>query len=135
MTALFSRKKKNDETQKSTEKDAPAKQQKPKKAAAKKSRGQTEGIAYRVLVQPHVTEKAGRLQGMNQYVFRVHPRAGKQEIAQAVQERFGVRPTRVNTVKIAGKTRRLGRTEGRVAGYKKAVVTLPEGKTIDIVGQ
>lgn len=148
MSALFSRNKKDE---KETKQDAPAAvaekksrsatsassarggSGQAKKAAAKK--GTREDIAYRVLITPHVTEKAGRLQGMNQYVFRVHPRAGKQEIAQAIAERFGVHPTRVNTVKIAGKKRRLGRTEGFVSGYKKAVITLPEGKTIDIIGQ
>lgn len=91
------------------------------------------GIAHRVLVRPHVTEKAGRLGALNQYVFRVAPRATKQEIKRAVAEVYGVRPVRVATVRVPGKRRRLGRSEGTISGYRKAVVTLPQGKTIEVL--
>ena len=129
MSALFQRKPK-DKEKTSVSPAGAAKTSTKKQAEARQDR-----ITYRVLVQPHVTEKAGVLQGMNQYVFRVDARAGKREIAQAIKERYGVMPKRVNTVRIAGKKRRLGRTEGWVGGYKKAVITLPEGSSIDVVAQ
>lgn len=90
-------------------------------------------IAHRVLVQPHVTEKAGRLGAINQYVFRVTPHATRQEIKRAILEVYGVRPVRVSTSRVPGKRRRLGRSEGNIAGYRKATVTLPQGKTIEIL--
>lgn len=92
-----------------------------------------ERIAHRVLLRPHVTEKAGKLAQMNQYVFRIAARTTKQEIVQAVVDSYGVRPVAVSTVTIAGKRRRLGTREGRISGYKKAIVTLPEGKTIEVL--
>ncbi len=131
MNAFFTKKDKKDVdavpavAEKDTKKTSAPKKKKSSSAAR-------EGIAYRILVQPHVTEKAGILRGMNQYVFRVDSRARKQEIAQAIKERYGVQPSRVNTVRSAGKKRRLGKSEGFVSGYKKAIITLPEGKTIDI---
>lgn len=100
-----------------------------------KGAGKRSSVAYRVLVQPHVTEKAGRLAGLNQYVFRVAEKATKPEIRQAIYEFYGIRPLRVRTSRVPGKRRRLGRTEGWVAGYKKAIVTLPEGKTIEVLPQ
>lgn len=90
-------------------------------------------IAYRILRQPHVTEKAGRLAEENQYVFRVDAHATKPEIRQAIYEAYGVRALSVTTLRIPGKRRRLGGSEGRISGYKKAIVTLPEGKTIEVL--
>ena len=110
----------------------PARAKKPARQAQGKRSGRREKIAYRVIVRPQITEKAGRLNEMNQYVFRVHKNAKKQEIAQAIQELYGVKPIRVNTIKIPGKTRRLGRTTGTIPGYKKAIVTIPEGKKIEV---
>ena len=131
---LFRRKKKEEKKPEKTSGEAAvAKRSKPTKPVkAKKRSAAAEQVAYRVIIRPHITEKAGRLSGMNQYVFRVAKSAGKQEIAQAIQELYGITPVRVNTVSIPGKRRRLGKTEGRIAGYKKAYVTLPEGKTIEL---
>ncbi|MBI4133964.1 MAG: 50S ribosomal protein L23 [Candidatus Terrybacteria bacterium] len=95
--------------------------------------GGGERVASRVLVRPHITEKAGRVAAMNQYVFVVAEGATKPTIARAVFEIYGVRPIRVHTVRIAGKRRRIGRIEGRTAGYRKAIVTLPAGKTIEVL--
>lgn len=135
MSALFRRSKSEDaeETKAQKTEGSTAAAKKPKQK--KRSKGNRDRIAYRILLRPHVTEKAGTLQSMNQYVFRVDSRAGKQEIAQAVKEQYGVMPTRVNTIRIPGKARRLGKTQGRVSGYKKAIITIPEGKTINIISQ
>lgn len=87
----------------------------------------------RVLEGPHITEKAGRLEALRQYVFRVAPFANKIEIAQAVQKLYGVTVTRVRTVRVPGKVRRRGRYTGVRPGYKKAIVTLKEGDAIQLM--
>jgi len=91
------------------------------------------GIAHEILVSAHVTEKAGRLEGMNQYVFRVSRKAKKSQVAQAVSELYGVRPMRVNMISLPGKTRRRGAFVGSKSGRRKAIVTLPAGKTIEVL--
>jgi large subunit ribosomal protein L23 len=84
-------------------------------------------------LQPLITESSLAMQGNTQTVaFRVRPTANKQAIIAAVAERFGVEPVSVRTIHVAGKTRRRGRTVGTTAAWKKAYVTLPAGKTIDI---
>jgi large subunit ribosomal protein L23 len=83
-----------------------------------------------------ITEKGAktREQGKagNRYLFEVHPQANKVQIAQAVKTLFGVEVVKVRTMSCAGKLKRLGRFEGRRSSWKKAVVTLKAGQTIDI---
>ena len=90
------------------------------------------GNAYRVLVKPLITEKAANLGTENKYVFAVSVRANKIEVAKAVDELYGVKPVSVNIIKMQGKKVRQGRTKGKRKDWKKAIVTLPEGKTINI---
>lgn len=85
-----------------------------------------------ILMAPHVTEKSSRLGALRQYVFRVAPRANKIEIAQAVEKKYGVNVIRVNTMNVYGKRVRIGKRDGRSPGFKKAMVTLKEGQTIEI---
>lgn len=84
------------------------------------------------MVAPHVTEKSSRLGSTNQYVFRVVRSANKIEIARSVEKKYGVNVLRVNTMNVRGKRVRVGRREGRTPGFKKAMVTLKEGQTIEI---
>ncbi|MBI2582673.1 50S ribosomal protein L23 [Candidatus Azambacteria bacterium] len=70
---------------------------------------------------------------MRQYVFRVAPRANKIEIARAVENLYGVTVIRVGTVRVPGKVRRRGRYAGFRPGYKKAIVTLKEGESIELM--
>lgn len=83
-----------------------------------------------------VTEKGAlmREQGKkgSRYVFEVHPDANKVQIAKAVKEMFKVDADDVRTMNFIGKIKRLGRFEGRRSSWKKAVVTLKPGQTIDI---
>jgi large subunit ribosomal protein L23 len=66
------------------------------------------------------------------YTFKVAADANKIEIAKAVEELFGVKVAKVNTVNVNGKMRRYGRFEGYTASWKKAIVTLTEdSKTIE----
>ena len=85
-----------------------------------------------VVQGPVITEKGTLVneQG-NQVVFRVHPRANKVEIRQAVERLFKVKVEKVRTARLLGKERRVGRHAGRRPDWKKAYVTLAEGNRID----
>ncbi len=92
---------------------------------------------YRAIIQrPVVTEKSMReAERLNKYTFEVHPDANKVEIGRAIEALFDVTVTRVNTMRVTGKQRRRSyqyRT-GRTAERKKAMVTLAEGDSIDVV--
>ena len=87
-----------------------------------------------ILLRPVVTEKATFLpDGANQVAFFVHPDANKIEIKKAVEEIFGVKVAKVNTLNMYGKEKRMGRyPAGRRPSWKKAMVTLTEdSKTIE----
>ena len=77
-----------------------------------------------------VFDKSGKQ--INKYTFEVAVDANKIEIKKAVEEIFGVQVADVNTMRVMGKMKRMGRYEGRRASWKKAIVTLkPESKTIE----
>jgi large subunit ribosomal protein L23 len=88
--------------------------------------------AYRVLLRPLLTEKGSHLGIENKYLFEVGYNTNKIEISHAVENVYGVKPVKVNIVKMAGKIVRRGKYEGRRKNWKKAIVTLPKGKTIQI---
>jgi len=90
------------------------------------------GNAYRILVKPLVTEKATDLGSQNKYIFAVTAQANKIEITKAINEVYGIKPVAVNIIKMKGKRIRYGRISGRTKNWKKAIVTLPEGKSIKI---
>lgn len=85
-----------------------------------------------IIMRPVITEKSTKLMEQNKYTFYVYPRANKVQIRQAVEEIFGVHVIQVNTLKVRGKKRRLGRHEGRTPDRKKAIVTLVPGDKIEI---
>ena len=88
---------------------------------------------YDVIVRPIVTEKSTDLLDRNgKYSFVVARDANKVEIARAVEKLFNVHVREVRTMQYRGKERRVGRTIGRRASWKKAVVTLREGESIEI---
>ena len=89
-----------------------------------------------ILIKPLVTEKATALsEDKGQYGFIVDKRANKIEIKNAVEKMYGVNVERINTMIYAGKRKsrytRSGVIEGRTKAYKKAIVTLADGETID----
>ena len=88
--------------------------------------------AYRILLKPLVTEKASVLGTQNKYAFAVAIDANKIEIAKAVKEIYGIKPTAVNVIRLDGKLTRTGRSKGTRKDWKKAIVTLPEGKAIQV---
>lgn len=89
-------------------------------------------LAYKVLVKPLVTEKSAIAQSKNKYSFVVAKGANKDQIKKAIEEVYGIRPSNVNVANIEGRRVRFGRSMGRRSDYKKAIITLPQGKTIDI---
>ncbi len=87
---------------------------------------------YAVLKRPLVTEKSTVLSGQGKYVFEVDIRANKSQVREAVELAFNVRVTNVNTMVVKGKPRRFGRREKLRPDWKKAVVTLASGDTIEL---
>lgn len=88
-----------------------------------------------VIIAPVVSEKSYDLiEQAGTYTFKVDPRSNKTEIKEAVEEIFGVKVTRVNTINRKGKVKRTGYRLGKRADTKRAVVTLAEGNEIDIFG-
>ncbi len=87
---------------------------------------------YDVVVAPVITEKATMGSEHNQVTFKVRMDATKPEIKAAVEGLFKVTVTAVNTSVVKGKTKRFRGTIGRRSDYKKAVVTLAEGSSIDV---
>ncbi len=87
---------------------------------------------YDVVVAPVITEKATMGSEHNQVTFKVRMDATKPEIKAAVEGLFKVTVTAVNTSVVNGKTKRFRGTIGRRSDYKKAVVTLAEGSSIDV---
>ncbi len=87
--------------------------------------------AQDIILKPVITEASMEDLRAGKYTFRVMKTANKTEIKDAVEKIFGVKVAKVNTIRMRGKTRRMGRYEGTTPAWKKAIVTLAEGsKTI-----
>lgn len=88
-----------------------------------------------VLIAPVVSEKSyGQIAERRKYTFRVHSSAHKTQVRQAVEEIFDVSVTDVNISKVPSKPKRRGVHSGRRPGWKKAVVTIAEGQSIEAFG-
>jgi large subunit ribosomal protein L23 len=102
-----------------------------------KAKEKKEGQAWMILREPHITEKATDLVKLNQYVFKVWPKANKVEIKKAIESLYGVDVVGVKIVKVPPKRRRLGRIrgwrKGWEKGYKKAIVRIKEGQKIEVL--
>lgn len=90
----------------------------------------------RIIVKPVITEKMSESsEKLNNYAFIVNPKANKLEIRKAVEEMYGVTVTSVNTMNYAGKAKsrftKTGVQNGRTNSFKKAIVKVAEGDTID----
>lgn len=115
-----------DETKEKSSKGAPLGKTEHKVKLSDKS------LAFRVLVKPLITEKSAIAEHGNKYSFVVAKSANKNQIKIAIEEIYGVKPSQVNVANIEGRRVRFGRAMGRRSDYKKAIITLSEGKTIDI---
>jgi large subunit ribosomal protein L23 len=85
-----------------------------------------------VLIAPVVSEKSYSLLEDHKYSFRVHQDAHKVQIRQAVEELFGVKVVAVNILQVRPKPKRRGTIRGTKQGWKKAIVELRKGETIEI---
>jgi len=86
-----------------------------------------------VLIKPVITENSMlKMEENNTYTFKVAKNSNKVQIRKAIEEIFDVKVDNVNTMNMRGKKRRLGRNEGRTASWKKALVKLAEGDSIEI---
>ncbi|OGL93713.1 50S ribosomal protein L23 [Candidatus Uhrbacteria bacterium RIFOXYA2_FULL_40_9] len=89
-------------------------------------------ISDAVIIRPLVTEKASFLASQSQYLFEVKLEANRIQVYKSIIALYGVKPVSVNIVNMKGKRVRFGRTNGRRKDWKKAIVTIPKGKTIDV---
>lgn len=85
-----------------------------------------------ILIRPVVSEKSTDLLQDNKYTFLVPIKANKIQVRQAVEQIFKVKVQSVNTVRMIGKTKRMGKFVGKRSDYKKAIVTLAPGNQIEI---
>ena len=83
-----------------------------------------------ILIQPRISEKAGHLAKLNKYVFKVATDTNKVEVKKAVEAAYKVKVTQVNIVRNLGKTRNFGNRKGMTSSFKKAIVTLRTGDSI-----
>jgi large subunit ribosomal protein L23 len=114
-----------------------------KKPAAKRDKKAESGVKkqgkliddirlYDVIQRPVITEKATMFAEQNKVVFRISPTADKSDVKRAVEALFGVNVTKVNTISVKGKAKRFRGRNGQRSDFRKAVVTLKEGQSIDI---
>ena len=87
---------------------------------------------YDVILSPVITEKSTLVAEDNKIIFRVPLTATKEEVKRAVENLFKVDVTKVNTLRVKGKTKRFRGRIGRRSDFKKAIVTLKDGQSVDI---
>jgi len=84
------------------------------------------------IISPNVTEKSTSLSEFNKVVFKVHKGANKKSIKRSIEKIFKVNVTKINTINIKGKTKLVKNKKSFKSGYKKAIVTLKKGQSIDL---
>ena len=91
---------------------------------------------FDVIVGPVLTEKSMNLtQQQNKVIVKVNAKSSKEEIKDAFEAIFGVKVAKVNVINVRPRAKRLGRFEGQVSGYKKAIVKLAEGQSLDLYSE
>lgn len=122
--ALFKRKKEEIKTEEKKETEG-------KKTGVVLPQGKDPAL-YRIIEKPVITEKAVALNGRNKYVFKVWQKTNKIEVRKAIEKLYGVKVKDVRIINTLGKKRQVGRFEGWKPGFKKAIVTLEKGHTIEV---
>ncbi|MBX3488253.1 MAG: 50S ribosomal protein L23 [Parvibaculum sp.] len=87
---------------------------------------------YDIILSPVITEKATMASEANQVIFKVARKATKPQVKEAVEKLFDVKVKAVNTLVRKGKTKRFRGIAGRQSDFKKAIVTLEDGHSIDV---
>ena len=88
--------------------------------------------AYNVIVKPVVTEKSTTLSENNQIVFLVNINSNKFDIKKSIELIYGVKVSSVNVIRVKGKTKVFKGKVGKRSDYKKAIISLPKGQSIDL---
>lgn len=102
------------------------------KDEGKKKAATTTAPQKRVLLGAHVSEKAASVEATGRYTFKVSLDSTKLEIKQEIKSHYGVLPESVRVMHVEGKRKSFGKNKGKRSDWKKAIVTLPKGKSIDI---
>ncbi len=89
-------------------------------------------INAQVLIEPWITEATTLAVDMNKYVFKVIKKATKRQIKQAIEKIYKVQVISVRTINVPGKVKMRGNKKGKRAGYKKAIITLKKGDSINL---
>ena len=84
------------------------------------------------IISPRITEKTTSLSEQNKIVFKVHGGATKKSIKRSVEKIFKVNVVKINTINIKGKTKLVRNKKSFKSGYKKAIITLKKGQSIDL---
>lgn len=90
---------------------------------------------HSTIIAPSITEKNTILREENKYVFEVDRKSNKAQIKKAIESLFNVKVEAINTMIVKGKKKRMGRFTGYRPNWKKAIVKLAEGQTIDKLGE
>ena len=114
------------------EKKPEVKKEVEKKTSVKKHTKKVDGDAYKILICPVVSEKSAVGESINVYTFKVSVKATKIDVKNAINQVYGVTAKKVRMVNMEGKKMRSGRKFGRRGDWKKAMVTLPKGQSINI---
>jgi large subunit ribosomal protein L23 len=126
---IFSRKKTDTSAPAVQPAETKATQSVAKTAAKKVAKTVSKPVAKVVLLQPIITEKST---ANGTYVFKVSKAATKNEVRKAFQAKYGKQPRKVNVVNVMGKTKFRGNQTGKRADWKKAVVYLTKGESVDL---
>ncbi len=92
-------------------------------------------IASKILIEPWITEATTLAVDMNKYVFKVLRKATKKQVEQAIEKIYKVTVISVNTINVPGKVKIRGNKKGKRASYKKAIVTLKKGDSINLYAE
>ena len=84
------------------------------------------------IIAPSITEKATSLSDFNKVVFKVSKQANKKAIKKSIEKIFKVNVIKINTINIKGKTKIVRNKKAFKSGYKKAIITLKKGQSIDL---
>ena len=84
------------------------------------------------IISPNITEKSTSLSEFNKVVFKVHKGASKNSIKRSIEKIFKVNVIKINTINIKGKNKLVRNKKSFKSGYKKAIVTLKKGQSIDL---
>ena len=84
------------------------------------------------IISPNITEKSTSLSEFNKFVFKVHQSASKSSIKKSIEKIFKVNVTKINTINLKGKTKTIRNRKTKKSDYKKAIITLKKGQSIDL---